>query len=580
MRSFWLHTKNFFQNLWSGIKLLPQIKRQQIPHLIENFTIKELYTMLVAAFLLLLSGGFLINSILVARGPGPRYGGELIEGLVGQPQYINPILAVSNSVDSDISRLVFAQILKFDASGNLVPDLAQGIPEISKDQKTYTLKLKPNLKWQDGKPLNADDVLFTIQAIQNTQYESPLEPNWGRVKVDKIDDLTLTFKLREVSDSFMDNFAVGILPKHVWEEISPANFKLTDNNLKAMGAGPYTVSQISKTASGAIKSISLQASKQYYQGLPYISTIMFKFYSDYDSLVNAYQGKDIQSLGFVPFDRKAFTTASIQTNQYKFNLPQYQAVFFNQQHAIMNDKSVRQALWLTTNRQSIIDDVYAGNASPIYGPILPESLGYNPAIEKTVHTDLTEAANILTKGGWILDPTTNIRVKNKTPLAFNLVTSDSQVLNTKTAQILQTQWQSIGAKINLILVGSKELEQDYIRPRKFDALLFSENVGADPDPFAFWDSSQSHDPGLNLSEFSNAEADKLLTEARQTADINVRVKDYQRFQEIINSELPAIFLIRTVYIYDVPKKVQGIDLTNIISPAERFLDVNHWYLAD
>ena len=534
MRSFWLQIKNFFQNLWTGIILVRRIKRQQIPQILENFSIKEIYTIAIAAFLLLLTGGLLFNKSVSNRGPGAHYGGELTEGLVGQPQFINPVLSLSNGVDTDLSRLVFAQLLKFDQNGNLIPDLAEKVPAVSSDQKTYTLKLKPNLKWQDGKPLNADDVAFTIETIQNSDFASPLQPNWARVKVAKLDDLTVTFKLREVSNSFMNNFALGIIPKHIWGQVSSSNFRLSDYNLKALGAGPYTVQQITKTSDGTVRSISLKASDQYYQGAPYISTITFKFYSDYDSLINAYQGREIQSLGFVLFDRKAFAKATDNTNQYKFNLPQYQAVFLNQQHAIIKEKAVRQALWLTTNRQAIISEAYAGNATAVYGPILPESLGYNPATEKTVHNNLNEAAGVLDKAGWILDPATNIRMKNKKPLEFNLALNGNLVLNVKTAQILQTQWSAIGVKVDLVIVGSKELEQDYIRPRNFDALLFAENVGADPDPFAFWHSSQSRDPGLNLSEFSSVEADKLLTQARQTADLNIRIKDYQRFQEIIN----------------------------------------------
>jgi peptide/nickel transport system substrate-binding protein len=161
-----------------------------------------------------------------------------------------------------------------------------------------------------------------------------------------------------------------------------------------------------------------------------------------------------------------------------------------------------------------------------------------------------------------------------------LAVAGNLVLNVKTAQIIQTEWSKLGVKINLVIVGPAELEQDYIKTRGFDALLFSENIGADEDPFPFWHSSQSHDPGLNISGFSNAEADKLLTEARQTSDLNLKNKDYQRFQEIVNDQLPAIFLVQTVYIYNAPKKLQGIDLKSLIHPSERFLDANKWYFGN
>ena len=154
------------------------------------------------------------------------------------------------------------------------------------------------------------------------------------------------------------------------------------------------------------------------------------------------------------------------------------------------------------------------------------------------------------------------------------------MLNVKTAQILQSQWEQLGAKVHLNIVSSKDLDQNYIRSRNFDAILVAENVGADPDPYPFWHSSQSHDPGLNLSGFNNSEVDKLITEARLTADENVRIKNYARFQEIINEQLPAIFLVRSLYIYNTPKKMLDVNLSNIVAPSERFADISHWYFSD
>ncbi len=581
MRNLWLLIKNYFKNLWLGVKTLRTLRRGQIPHIFENFSKKEFYVFLATLLLIVLSSGFLLSQAFSEKGPGPHYGGELVEGLVGQPQFINPILAPTSGVDTDISRVVYAQLLKFDQDQNLTPDLAAQLPTVSEDQKTYTLHLKPDLKWSDGKPLNADDVIFTIQKIQNIEFESPLRPNWARVKVEKIDDLSLSFTLREVSASFMSNFALGIIPKHIWEDLSPRNFRLSDVNLKPLGSGPYSVREIRKTSDGTIKSITLRANSNYHDGSPYITTLTFKFYDDYEALLNAYQGKEIQSLGYVPFDKKAFLSENEKVSQYRVSLPQYQAIFFNlPKNSILAEKAVRQALWLATNRDEIITEVYNGNAEAAFGPILPGSIGYNQAIEKAVHYDLEEANQILEKAGWALDPQTSLRKKKDKDLEFNLALSGNLVLNVKAGQILQNQWSKIGVKVNLIPVGPAELETNFIRPRTFDALLFSENVGADPDPFPFWHGTQKIDPGLNLSGFVNAEADKLLTDARQTIDTAAREKAYKRFQEIVNSELPAIFLARSLYVYNVPKKIQGINLDNIVTPSERFLDIHHWYFQN
>jgi peptide/nickel transport system substrate-binding protein len=238
---------------------------------------------------------------------------------------------------------------------------------------------------------------------------------------------------------------------------------------------------------------------------------------------------------------------------------------------------VRQALWLTTERTPIIDQVYFGLADPAFGPLMPEQIGYNPAAEQSTHFSLDEAKAILNKSGWVYDDALKILVKNKKSLEFNIVTTDSP-LNLKTAQILQTQWERIGAKINLTIVSFADLNTQHIRSRNYDALLYSENI-ADNDPFIYWHSSQIKDPGLNLSNFSNAESDKLLTAARQTANTEERITSYSQFQNIITSELPAIFLNRSLYIYNVPDKFKNIGQNILTFPSERFSNIKNWYVS-
>lgn len=584
----WLRsTIEFGKRMVAGFKVLPNLRSRHLPQVFESFNKSDWVKLSVFAGMFILAGGFLIHAyFFVSSGNSPDFGGEHIEGMIGQPRFINPILAAASGVDSDLSKLIYAQLLKFDTNLNLIPELAENLPEISGDQKTYTLKLKSGLKWQDDKPITADDVVFTIETIQNPDFESPLLTNWSRVKVEKIDDLTIKFTLHQVSAAFLTNFALGIIPKHIWDNMSANNFRLSDANLRPIASGPYLVREIKKTPDGSIKSMTLRANDQYLDGSPYITYFTLKFYPDEQTLLSAFTQKEIQSLGFIPFDNKIFWENSDKLNQYQMGIPQYQAVFFNlAKNQLANEKAVRQALWLTTNRDEIVHDVYLNLAQPAFGPILTGNLGYNEHEKEITHYNPAEAAEILDKAGWQIDDQTQLRYRNvkkgkdtvRQNLEFNLATNVSP-LNIKTAQILEKQWSQIGVKLNLVIVSAADLQDNFIRPRNFDALLFSENTGADPDPFAFWHSSQSRDPGLNLSGFANATADKLLTEARQTTDIDLRIKNYEQFQNIVTQELPAIFLTNTQYIYLVPTKEKGVQLETIIYPSERFMDVRHWYI--
>jgi len=578
MIAFLTSAKSFGSRLWQGLRLLPNLKRNQVPLVLESMTRRDFYVISAFALAFALAGGFLVyDRATSSQGTAPDYGGEIVEGLVGQPQFINPVLSPASGVDSDVSKVVYAQLLKFNEDLELVPDMASGLPEVTADQKTYTLHLKPNLKWHDGRAIGADDIIFTIETIQNADYESPLRANWSRVKVEKQDDATVVFTLREISASFITNFTVQVLPKHIWEGLTPNSFRLSDYNLRPVGSGPYMFRQVKKTSDGTVTSLTLRSYEGYHEGRPYIDRLTFKFYNDYDSLINAFQGKEISTLGYLPFDRKSLDSGG-KFNQDQLNLPQYQALFFNlPKSAILSEKSVRQAIWLSVDRQRIIDDVYLGYAKPAYGPILEGNLGYNPAVAERSRTSLVEASGILDQAGWTYDSGGNTRSKNGKRLEFSLATNNF-VVNVKTAQLLQSEWQKIGVTANLVIVSPQELQQDFIRPRNFDALLFFENTGADPDPYPFWHSSQSRDPGLNLSGFSNADADSLMTQARQTTDVAVRTQGYLQFQDIILDQLPAVFLNNVVYVYNTPQKLKGADMTTIIHPSERFLNVNKWYL--
>jgi peptide/nickel transport system substrate-binding protein len=132
--------------------------------------------------------------------------------------------------------------------------------------------------------------------------------------------------------------------------------------------------------------------------------------------------------------------------------------------------------------------------------------------------------------------------------------------------------------VNLEIIDAITIQQEYIRPRQYQALLFGEVLSADPDPFAFWHSSQSNDPGLNLALYKNSDVDKLLQDARQTLNQEERIQKYIEFQKILNDDLPAIFLYSSTYLYPVNKKVKGISIEKLAQPSYRFSQIENWYI--
>jgi len=504
--------------------------------------------------------------------------------MVGFPRYINPILAQTNDVDRDIAKVVFSGLLKYNSEGKLEPDLAEKY-SISPDGKTYTFSLKKNIKWHDGEKLLADDVIWTVQAIQNPDYKSPLRMSWRGVEVEKIDDFTFSFKLSNVYAPFLNNLTFGILPKHIWEKISSTNFPLAEYNLKPIGSGPYKFKEIQKDKAGTIKSLKLEAWSDYYFKEPYIKTIVFKFFKDEDSAIGAYNIKEVDGLNFISAANLSKLKNNFNLN--KFILPRYFAVFFNQtQSKVLSDKNVRQALAYGVNKDELIEKALSSQAQIINLP-LPEIIFQPPPNLKTYNFNLEEAAKILDEAKWLQKDGTNLREKTidaanlheNLALEFSLMTVDTPEL-IQVANLLKSNWEKIGAKINLEIKSIAEIQEN-IRNRQYQALLFGEVLGLNPDLFAFWHSSQKKDPGLNLSLYDNKEADKLLEEIRQELNEETRNQKYEQFQKLILEDLPAIFLYSPVYLYPVSKniKVDEPDKLKIISiPSERFSKIENWYI--
>ncbi|MDE1924762.1 MAG: peptide ABC transporter substrate-binding protein [Patescibacteria group bacterium] len=523
---------------------------------------------------------YLLNeSLLVAT---PAYGGSLSEGLIGSPRFINPVLAISDS-DHDLTSLVYSGLLKAAPSGDYVPDLAQSYT-VSPDGKTYTFVLRPNATFHDGTPVTADDVVFTIGKAQDPALKSPQLANWEGVTVSEVDAHTVEFTLKSPYAPFIENVTLGILPKHLWQNVSDDEFSFSDLNTEPVGSGPFKVSSISRSNSGIPSSYELSAFSGYTLGRPYLDSLTLKFYQDESGLVGALKSGDIEAAsGISP----ASLTALKNFNIDNAPLNRVFAVFFNQnQSTILRDHDVRQALEDAIDRQALVAQVLGGYGTPITGPLPPSVLNApQMSASTTSSADLALAAQQeLIKKGWILGAngvlaktTGKGKSASTETLQFSLATDNVPEL-VAAAQYLKQVWSKMGAQVTVQIYDQGDLSQNVIRPRKYDALLFGEVIGREADLFAFWDSSQRNDPGLNIAEYTNATADKLLEELRTTADDATRQQLYAQFNAQLQKDIPAIFLYTPDFVYIVPNDIRGLTLGFIETPSDRFLSSPQWHI--
>lgn len=515
----------------------------------------------------------------------PEVGGTYTEGIVGVPQNVNPILAPLSDVDSDLSSLIFSSLVKLNDHQQMENDLITNYT-ISEDELTYTFFLRSDVYWHDGERLDAGDAVFTIRAIQDPLYQSPLRSTLEDVTAKQIDDFSFSLTLEEPFAPFLSTLTFGLLPEHLWGTIPGQNVRLNGLNLQPVGSGPYQFSELTKDAAGNVKSFVVTRNESYYADVPYIKNIKFLFYADVPTAVEALQNKNIEGLSFVPKESKEVVQEKNDKLQnHSLRVPQYTALFFNQgESEVLQELEVRQALSRAVDRDELIDNVLGGEALPIYTPILPGYVGHNSGV-KRYPFDLEKSRKLLKDAGWFYpDGRTGEeedfvpREKDGVKLEITISTVDLPEYQEVLA-LLQQHWQEIGAKVNVDTYSPQDIQTDIIQDRTYEALLFGEIVGSDPDPYPFWHSTQQEHPGLALAIFRNTDLDTLIEDARKTNDEEVRNDKYHEFQEILAEEQPAIFLYNPHYTYMVHEKVLGMrDDQYIAVPSDRFSNVSEWYI--
>ncbi|MBX4199034.1 hypothetical protein KW800_02035 [Candidatus Parcubacteria bacterium] len=511
----------------------------------------------------------------------PLRGGTLTEGVVGNPRFINPVLALSEA-DKNLSALVYSGLLKYGADGTLVNDLAESLT-VSPNGLTYTLKIRPDAYFQDGTPVMADDVVFTIDKILDPDVKSPLFGDFAGVSISKVDSSTVSFTLRQPYAPFRANLTVGILPKHVWSSVTNDEFSFSQWNILPVGSGPYEVANVTRDSGGIPNYYDLTPFDKAVGRAPYIKHYVFKFYPSEQDLLSALDGGDIDSLSGISPAEAAGLKKSGQ-NILSSPLPRVFGVFFNQStNKSLLDKSVRLALDMTAPKQDIVNKVLFGYGTAIDGPLPPglfEDID-NSVTNRDMEKNLLDATALLARNGWVKNAETGIlEKKSKTDtikLSFTLSTSDNPELRA-VADMLKSAWSKLGADITVNVYEQGDLNQNVIRPRRYQALLFGEVVGRDADVYPFWHSSERSDPGLNIALYVSSQADKLLSDARSQSDQDKRAADYKAFNSLVKFDLPAVFLYTPSFLYVVPKTVHGLTLGDLSTPQDRFESVRDWYI--
>ncbi len=558
-----LHPDTWFNRLW-----------REVNAAVHSFSIQQQFILGLLALLFVGSlAGLLVyynEQLLTAT---PARGGELTEGVIGTPRFVNPLLAVSDA-DRDLAALVYSGLVRVTSAGDFIPDLAESFT-ISDDARTYTFTLRPELTFHDGEPLTTADIAFTINQAQDPQVKSVRRAAWEGVTVEVINDREIALHLQQPYAAFLENLTIGIMPKHIWQNINPDSLSLAKENIEPIGSGPFQINQTKLDGNGLPVYFELTAFRNFSLGQAKLKQIRLNFYPNEEELVDAYNRGQIDSLAAV--NPEILSDLNTESEDVLISpLPRIFAVFLNpNENELFTLPEVRRALDQALDKPAIIEEVLAGFGYALTGPLPPGALGYEPSESEPF--DPEAAADTLSRNGWKRDASGAWQKGSRT-LNFTLSTPDTPELKAA-AESIAKRWREFGVTVELKVFELGDLNQNVIRPRKYQALFFGEVVGRDPDPFAFWHSSQRLDPGLNVALYTSITADKLLTDARGLSDRAAREEKLAAFEEEVRADRPAVFVYSPQFIYLIPNKIKGVSLPPIVTPADRFAAVHEWYLV-
>ncbi len=549
--------------------------KKEIRKAINAFSYKQMI------FFIILLAGLFVSLFLILDKVNEKYlieqplaGGKLEEGLIGSPRFINPVLSSSNT-DRDLTNVIFSGLMKKSISGDMQTDLAENY-EVSNDKTTYTFTIKDNAVFHDNTKVTSEDVVFTINQIQDGKLKSPYQVNWQSVFVNKIDERTVQFRLASPYSSFLENTSIGILPSHIWKDLDSDDFTFSDSNIFAIGSGPYKISHIEKKKNGLIKSITLKSFKDYAGNEAYISRLKFVFYKNEDELIKAFRKNKVDQINAISGEQAKILTSE-GYDITNINLSRIFGIFFNgNKQEIFRNKNIVKSIDLAIDKNKLVDLVLGGYGKVINSPI-PSKIYDNQFDGVTDHqANVAEANSILDKEGWVMQ-SDGFRTKSGQTLKFSISTGDATELQ-RAVEVIKDDLKEVGISVETKVFEIGNLNQSIIRPREYESLFFGQIISNESDLFAFWHSSQRNDPGLNIANYTNIKVDGLLEKTLSAKTKEESDKYFQEIESEIKKDSPAIFMYSPDFIYLTDKKINNIILNKITIPSERLSHINDWYI--
>ncbi|MBI4843360.1 MAG: peptide-binding protein [Nitrospirae bacterium] len=498
----------------------------------------------------------------------PAYGDTLVEGSIGEPSILVPMLA-GDSASHSVAGMIFNGLVKYDTDLSVTGDLAESW-DISPDGLVITFHLRKGVKWFDGADFTADDVMFGYKTIIDEKTPTAYKEDFLQVKKAEVLD-SHTFRV-----SYEKPFAPAltswgnlvVLPKHLLEgkDITKTGF-----GRNPVGMGQY---RLEKWTPG--QDLKLVSNRDYFEGRPYIDSYVYRIIPDPATLFLELQAGGVDMMGLTPVQyTKQTDTGFFRENFRKFRYPVFSYTYmgFNLKSPLFKDVRVRKAIAHAINKEELVDTVLLGIGKPATGPYVPDTWPYNPVVPKYEYSK-EKASNLLRESGWSDSNKDGIIEKEGVPFEFTILTNMGNQQRMNAATIIQQRLKEIGIKAEIRAVEWSTFINEFIDKRRFQAVILGWSIGVDPDQYDIWHSSKIGEKEFNFVSYNSPEVDALLEKGRRTFDIGERKKAYYRIQEILAEEVPYIFLYVPDAMPIVHSRFKGIKPT----PIGISYNFNKWFV--
>ncbi|MBC2876265.1 MULTISPECIES: ABC transporter substrate-binding protein [Streptomyces] len=514
----------------------------------------------------MVAAGTLATGAAACGKPGGGNGGNgsggvrdsLVVGIANEPETLSPLLGYGKDGNSKI----FDGLLRRDADMKLRPALAASLPKVTDDGRTYTFPLRHGVKFSDGKPFTAEDVVFTYRTILDEKTNNADKGELAAVdKVTARGDDTVVFSLKYPYAPFAERTVLPIVPEHAakGQDVNTGPF-----NTKPVGTGPYVLTGWSKG-----EKLTFKANPEYWGGEPKVKKLTMAIIKDDDVRATRLRSGDLDGAILPPNLVKGFqgddgkTTITAKTTDFR-------AVTLPTANKVTGDTAVRRALDLAVDRDAMVKSLLEGAGRAGYGPVPTNSDWFAKGTERPY--DPEKAKKILDDAGW-KPGGDGVREKDGVRAEFTLWFPAGDKLRQEHALAFASDAKKIGIRAK-VQSGTWEV----IQPRmKDDAVLAGGGNPADPDfdLYNLLHSSLALDGFNNMAAYKNPEVDKALEEGRRSGDKAVRKAAYDKIQHALADDPGYVFLTHVDHLYVM--KDNWKDLTTQVEPHDHGLGAGPWW---